>query len=79
MACPVNMACPAPALLYPFNTPLPGPAGSRLSLPRPDRRHDTGRICLNRQEINLSVVFAGQSVGIKQVSEENLARHLHVL
>jgi putative transposase len=29
-----------------------------------------GRICLNRQNINLSVVFAGQSVGIKQVSDE---------
>jgi putative transposase len=29
-----------------------------------------GRICFNRQKINLSVVFAGQSVGIKQVSEQ---------
>jgi len=29
-----------------------------------------GRICFNRQKINLSVVFAGQSVGIKQVSDE---------
>ena len=29
-----------------------------------------GRICFNRQKINLSVVFAGQKVGIKQVSEE---------
>jgi putative transposase len=28
-----------------------------------------GRICFNRQKINLSVVFTGQSVGIKQVSE----------
>src|SRR5258708_27014895 len=28
-----------------------------------------GRICFNRQKINLSTVFAGQSVGIKQVSE----------
>ena len=28
-----------------------------------------GRICFNRQKINLSVVFAGQSVGLKQVSE----------
>ena len=26
-----------------------------------------GRICFNRQKINLSVVFAGQRVGIKQV------------
>jgi putative transposase len=29
-----------------------------------------GRICFNRQKINLSVVFAGQTVGIKQVSDE---------
>jgi hypothetical protein len=29
-----------------------------------------GRICFNRQKINLSTVFAGHSVGIKQVSEE---------
>jgi putative transposase len=28
-----------------------------------------GRICFNRQKVNLSVVFAGQNVGIKQVSE----------
>src|SRR2546423_5499322 len=29
-----------------------------------------GRICFNRQKINVSTVFAGQQVGIKQVSEE---------
>jgi hypothetical protein len=29
-----------------------------------------GRICFNRQKINLSVVFAGQSLGIKQVSDQ---------
>lgn len=29
-----------------------------------------GRICFNRQKINLSTVFAGQSVGIKQVGEQ---------
>jgi putative transposase len=28
-----------------------------------------GRICFNRRKINLSTVFAGQSVGIKQVSD----------
>src|SRR5580704_2885171 len=28
-----------------------------------------GRICFNRQKINLSVVFAGQKVGVKQVSD----------
>ena len=29
-----------------------------------------GRICFNRQKINLSTVFAGQNVGIKQVSDK---------
>jgi len=29
-----------------------------------------GRICYNRQKINLSTVFAGQKVGIKQVSDK---------
>ncbi len=29
-----------------------------------------GRNCVNRQKINLSQVFAGQKVGIKQVSEK---------
>ena len=28
-----------------------------------------GRICFNRQKINLSQVFAGQKIGIKQVDE----------
>ena len=28
-----------------------------------------GRICFNNQKINLSQVFAGQNVGIKQVSD----------
>ena len=28
-----------------------------------------GRICFNRQKINLSLVFAGQKVGIKQIDE----------
>ena len=29
-----------------------------------------GRICLGRRKINLSTVFAGQNVGIKEVSEK---------
>ena len=29
-----------------------------------------GRICLNGKKINFSVVFAGQNVGIKEVSEK---------
>jgi hypothetical protein len=37
-----------------------------------------GRICFKSRKINLSHVFAGQKVGIKQV-EEYLARQLHAL
>ena len=29
-----------------------------------------GRICLGRRKINLSVVFAGQSVGIREIADE---------
>ncbi len=29
-----------------------------------------GRICLNRKKVNLSTVFAGQKVGIKQVEDK---------
>jgi len=29
-----------------------------------------GRICIGRRKINLSAVFAGQNVGIKEVSEK---------
>jgi putative transposase len=29
-----------------------------------------GRICFNQRKINLSQVFAGQNVGIKQVSDK---------
>jgi putative transposase len=29
-----------------------------------------GRICFNRQKINLSLVFAGQNVGIKQITDK---------
>jgi putative transposase len=37
-----------------------------------------GRICLNRRKINLSQVFAGQSVGIKQVDDHLwLATFMH--
>jgi putative transposase len=28
-----------------------------------------GRICYNRRKINLSLVFSGQNVGVRQVSE----------
>ena len=37
-----------------------------------------GRICFNRQKITLSQVFAGQTVGIKQVDEHLwLATFMH--
>jgi hypothetical protein len=29
-----------------------------------------GRICLGRKKINLSTVFAGQAVGVKEVQED---------
>ena len=29
-----------------------------------------GRICLGRRKLNLSVVFAGQNVGVKEVSDK---------
>ena len=61
-----------PAELYvPSTRPYRGL--SDLDYPFHDRTATVttcGRICFNRQKINLSVVFAGQSVGIKQVSED---------
>ncbi len=44
-----------------------------LEYPLHDRTVDVtncGRICIGKKKINLSQVFAGQSVGIKQVSDE---------
>ncbi|HLI10055.1 MAG TPA: integrase, partial [Alphaproteobacteria bacterium] len=29
-----------------------------------------GRLCLNRKKVNLSTVFAGQKIGIKQVDDK---------
>lgn len=56
--------------LRPLNAALPGPARVRLSAARQDRSVTTcGRICFIRQKINLSQIFAGQNVGIKQVSD----------
>ena len=43
------------------------------------RHHDCGRICFSGRKINLSQVFAGQKVGVKQVERAHLARHLHAL
>lgn len=66
----LGMQCPAERYV-PSTRPY-------LGLPELDYPfHDTtvtvttcGRICFNRQKINLSQVFAGQKVGIKQVSDE---------
>lgn len=33
-----------------------------------------GRICLGSRKINLSTVFAGQNVGIKQVADQETER-----
>ena len=63
------MHCPAE-----FYTPSPRPYAGLPALDYPF--HDKavtvttcGRICFNRQKINLSQVFAGQTVGIKQVDD----------
>jgi probable addiction module antidote protein len=46
------------------------PAGTELSLPRPRRLvTNCGRLCLHRKKINVSVVLAGQKLGIKEVDE----------
>src|SRR3954465_1132332 len=66
----LNMRTPAECYL-PSTRPYTGLPN--LDYPFHDRTVTVttcGRICFNRQKINLSVVFAGQSVGIKQVSEE---------
>jgi putative transposase len=69
------MRCPAE--LY---TPSPRPGLPDLHYPFHDKGTVTtcGRICFNRQKINLSQVFAGQTVGIKQVDEHLwLATFMH--
>ena len=65
------LAMRCPAELY---APSPRPYAGLPDLQYPF--HDKavtvttcGRICFNRQKINLSQVFAGQTVGIKQVDE----------
>ena len=60
------MRCPAECYVSSthLNTGLP-----ELDYPFHDKT-TCGRVCFNRQKINLSTVFAGQEVGIKQVSEE---------
>jgi transposase InsO family protein len=64
MKCPAEVYAPSPR---PYN-----------GLPEPSYPfHDTtinvtccGRICLHRKKINLSTVFAGQAVGLKEVEDD---------
>src|SRR6266702_8756902 len=63
MKCPAEVYTPAirrygglPELAYPFHD-------------RVIHVTNCGRICLHRKKINLSTVFAGQAVGIKEVEE----------
>jgi hypothetical protein len=65
----LNMQCPAERYM-PSTRPYTGLP--ELDYPFHDKTVTVttcGRICFNRQKINLSTVFTGQSVGIKQVSE----------
>jgi putative transposase len=66
----LNMRCPAECYVPSTRTYTGLP---ELDYPFHDKAITVttcGRICFNRQKINLSLVFAGQKVGIKQVSEE---------
>ena len=60
-----------PAELY-TSSPRPYRGLEDLDYPFHDRTVTVttcGRICMGRRKINLSVVFAGQNVGIKQVED----------
>ena len=66
----LNMKYPA-ELYQPSTRPYRGL--SELEYPLHDRTvtvTQCGRICFGRQKINLSKVFAGQNVGVKQVSDQ---------
>ncbi len=61
-----------PAELY-STSPRPYQGLSELTYPLHDRTvmvTHCGRICIGRRKVNLSQVFAGQNVGIKEVSEK---------
>jgi putative transposase len=64
------------AMKYPGELYVPSPRSyhglEELQYPFHDRTitvTQCGRVCFGRQKINLSTVFAGQNVGVKQVSE----------
>ena len=66
------LAMRCPAEIY---TPSPRPYRGleELDYPFHDHAHIVtrcGRICFGRRKINLSTVFAGQKVGVKQVSDQ---------
>ena len=61
-----------PAELY-RHSPRPYRGLGELEYPFHDRTITVthcGRICFGRRKINLSIVFAGQNVGIKEVSDK---------
>ena len=61
-----------PAELY-QRSPRPYRGLSELKYPFHDRTitiTQCGRICIGRRKINLSTVFAGQNVGVKEVSDK---------
>jgi hypothetical protein len=61
-----------PAELY-SASPRPYQGLSELTYPLHDRTvmvTNCGRICIGRRKVNLSQVFAGQNVGIKEISEK---------
>ena len=61
-----------PAELY-QSSPRPYRGLGELEYPFHDRTitvTQCGRICIGRRKINLSTVFAGQNVGIKEVSDK---------
>ena len=65
----LNMQCPAQLYLQ---SPRPYRGLPDLNYPLHDKAATVttcGRICFNRQKINLSQVFAGQTVGIKQTDD----------
>jgi len=65
----LDMQCPT-QLYRPSSKPYRGQPN--LDYPFPDKAVTVttcGRICFNRRKINLSQVFAGQTVGIKQTDD----------
>ena len=65
----LNMQCPVERYTI---SPRPYKGLPDLDYPFHDKTFTVttcGRICFNRRKINLSLVFAGQKIGIKQVSD----------